>query len=740
MSISEQIQQIRQQTVVGLPVDRVDGRLKVTGTARYPAEFPLDNLAHAVVVQSTITCGRIKQIDTSAAAAAPGVLAVLTHHNAPRLHASPPSFTVGSAPPPPLQDDRIYYNGQHIAVIVAETLEQATFAATLVSVDYEEETSLLHLADQRARPFAEAFPDVVRGEPDEALAAAEVRVEGIYTTPTQHHNPMALFATTAYWQGETLTLYDTTQWVSNTRNQIAAMLGLEVSQVRVLAPFIGGAFGSGLRPWPHVVLAAIAARHVDRPVKLVLTREQMYTAIGYRPQSVQRVALGANRDGQLLVTIHEGTEPASMIDDYREGLVRGTQALYASPHLRTSFRQVRLNVGTPTWMRGPGEATGLFALECALDELAYTLNIDPIELRLRNDPPVHPQSGLPWSSRGLRECYQLGAERFGWERRTPAPRSMRDGNELIGWGVASGLYPYNRQETAARVYVLADGSALVQTSAVDIGPGTYTILAQIAADTLGLPLSRIHCELGDSGFPASPPQGGSMLAASMGSAVQMAASAALDQVLALVRDDDASPLRGADADAVVVSDGNIVLKSDISRGESYTAILQRHGLSEIEAVGRAAPGNETQQFGTGIFSAKFAEVRVDADLGRIRVSRVLSVVAAGRILNEKTARSQIIGGTVGGIGMALLEQTIMDDRTGRIVNANLADYAIPVHADIPPIDVLFVDQPDVHLNPLGAKGVGEIAIVGIAPAIANAVYHATGRRVRDLPITMDKLL
>jgi len=737
MSISEQIPR---QTVMGLPVDRVDGRLKVTGAARYPAEFPLDNLAHAVVVQSTIACGRIKAIDTGAAEAASGVLAVLTHHNAPRLHANPPSFTVGSAPPPPLQDDRIHYNGQHIAVVVAETFEQATFAATLVSVGYEEETPLLQLDDQRTQPFAEAFPDVVRGEPDKALAAAEVRVESIYTTPTQHHNPMALFATTAYWQGDTLTLYDTTQWVSNTRNMVAAMLGLEPAQVRVRAPFIGGAFGSGLRPWPHVVLAAIAARHVSRPVKLVLTREQMYTAIGYRPQSMQRVALGATRDGHLQVTIHEGTEPVSMNDDYREGLVRGTQTLYASPHLRTSFRQVRLNVSTPTWMRGPGEATGLFALECTLDELAYALNIDPIELRLCNDPPVHPQSGLPWSSRGLRECYQLGAERFGWERRTAAPRSMRDGNDLIGWGVASGLYPYNRQETSARVHVLADGCVLVQTSAVDIGPGTYTILSQIAADTLGLPLSHIRCELGDSELPASPPQGGSMLAVSMGSAVQAAAAAALDQILALVRDDDASPLRGANADAVVVRDGYIALKCDSSRGESYAEILQRHGLDEIEAVGRAAPGNETQQFGTGIFSAKFVEVRVDADLGRICVSRVLSAVAAGRIINEKTARSQIIGGTVGGIGMALLEQTIMDDATGRIVNANLADYAVPVHADIPPIDVLFVDQPDMHLNPLGAKGVGEIAIVGIAPAIANAIYHATGRRVRDLPITMDKLL
>jgi xanthine dehydrogenase YagR molybdenum-binding subunit len=734
------IQELQQKSIVGQPLDRVDGRLKVTGMARYPAEFPLEHPAHAVIVQSTIASGMIKKINTKAAEEAPGVLAVLTHDNAPRLHATPPSFAVGAPTPPPLQDSNIYYHGQYIAVIVAETFEQATFASTLVSVDYEEQTPLLELDDQRTQLIDTAFPDVTRGEPDAAMATAAVRVEGVYTTPTQHHNPMTLFATTAQWNGEQLVLHDTTQWVSNTRATVATMLGLEVSQVRVLAPFIGGAFGSGLRTWQHVILAALAARRVGRPVKLVLTREQMYTGIGYRPQSVQKVALGADHGGQLVAIIHEGTEPAAMIDDYREGLVRATPLLYASPHLRASYRQARLNVSTPTWMRGPGEATGLFALETAMDELAYALNIDPVELHIRNDAPVHPQSGLPWSSRGLRECYQLGAERFGWERRTPAPRSMRDGNDLLGWGVASGFYPYNRQETSAHVCIMADGSALIRTSATDIGPGTATILTQIAADALGLPPAHIRCELGDSEFPSAPPQGGSMLAISVGSAVQAVAVAALDQVLALVRDDEASPLRGVDASMVVTYDGQIVLKSDPAKRESYASILQRHGLGIIEAAGSAAPGDEIQQFATGIFSAKFVEVRVDADLGRIRVSKVLSVIAAGRILNEKTARSQIIGGTVGGIGMALLEQTAMDTRTGRIVNANLADYVVPVHADIPPMDVLFLDQPDTHLNPLGAKGVGEIAIVGIAPAVGNAIYHATGRRVRDLPITLDKLL
>jgi xanthine dehydrogenase YagR molybdenum-binding subunit len=735
-----QSEQRARQVTVGLPVDRVDGRLKVTGMARYPADFPLERLAHAVVVQSTISRGRITQIDTRSAEAAQGVLAVLTHLNAPRLHFSPPSFTVGSAPPPPLQDEQISYHGQIIAVVVAETLEQATFAATLIVFEYEEETPLLQLDDPRAQPNADAFPDVVRGEPDEALAAAEVRVEQIYTTPMQHHNPMALTTTTATWEGDVLTLHDTTQGTYNTRNMLAAMLGLEISQVRVLAPFIGGAFGSGLRPWPHVVLAALSSRSVGRPVKLVLTREQMYNAIGYRPQSSQRVALGARPDGELIVTIHEGTEPTAMNDDFREGLVRATALLYASPHLRTAYRQVRLNVGVPTWMRGPGESTGVFALECALDELAYKLDMDPVELRLRNDAPVHPQSGLPWSSRGLRECLQAGAERFGWYQRTRAPRSMRAGHELIGWGVASGFYPYNRQPAEARVRILANGNALIQTSATDIGPGTATILAQIAADTLGLPLARIHCELGDSAFPAAPNQGGSMLAVSMGSAIQATAARVVEEILTLASNDENSPLYGAQAEMIIARDGRLVYKDEPTRGESYADILQRHHLEQVETESRAAPGEEAQQFGTGIFGAKFAEVRVDADLGRIRVARVLSVIAAGRILNEKTARSQVIGGTVGGIGMALLEKSVRDARSGRIVNANFADYAIPVHADIPPIDVHFIEQPDLTLNPLGAKGVGEVAIVGIAPAIANAIFHATGRRVRDLPITMDKLL
>jgi len=725
---------------VGQPLDRVEGRAKVTGTARYPSEFPLDNLAHAVVVQSTIANGRIRTIDTSAAEAATGVLAILTYRNAPRLHPADNLRGLATPPVPPLQDEHVYYHGQHVALVIAETLEQATFAATLVSIDYEEKEALLSLDDERAQAFGSTDPDDVRGDPDAALATADVRIDSTYTTPTQHHNPMALFATTANWDGKELTLYDTTQGVGNVRAAVAGVLGLELSQVRVIAPYIGGAFGSGLRVWPHVVIAAMATQHIGRPVKLVLAREHMYTAIGYRPQTVQRVALGATREGQIVATIHEALEPTSMVDNYQEGPTQATALMYASPNLRLKDQQKRLNVSVPTWMRGPGEAQGLFALEMAMDELAYALKCDPIALRLRNIPQVHPVSGLPWSSHGLRECYERGAEQFGWERRTLEPRSMRDGKYLVGWGVASSYFPYIRLFAQARVRILSDGDAQVKISSTDLGTGTYTIMTQIAADALGLAPERVHCELGDSSLPDSPASGGSALAASVGSAVHAAATKALTQVLALISDDAASPLQGATSNDVIVSDGRIELKHDPAKGETYAAILQRHNMQQIEALGEAASGDEMKQFGTAVFGAKFVEVRIDPDLGSIQIARVLSVVDAGRILNEKTARSQMIGGAVGGIGMALLEETLMETETGRIVNANLADYVVPVHADIPPIDVLFVGEPDTKLNPIGSKGIGEISLIGMAPAIGNAIYHATGRRVRDLPITMDKLL
>jgi CO/xanthine dehydrogenase Mo-binding subunit len=732
-------QWLRGERAVGRPMDRVDGPEKVTGTARYPSEFGFDDLAYAVVVQSTVAAGRIAAIDAGAAEAEPGVLAVISHANAGALRQAPASV-LGPAAPPPLRDPQVRHHGQHVAVVVAETLEQATAAAALVRVEYQVDEPLLRLDEPRAERFTHPeVPDLDRGDVAIGLAAADARVEATYTTPAEHHNPMALFATTAVWDGDSLTVHDTTQWPRNVRTVLAATFGLPEERVRVVAPFVGGAFGAGLRAWPHVVLAALAARRVDRPVKLVLTRAQMFTSVGYRPPTVQRVRLGATRAGELTAISHEVTEPTAIGDDHRENPIRATPVLYACPNVSTRFRQVRLNVPTPTWMRGPGESQGVFALECALDELAVTLGVDPVELRLRNLPERNPQTGRIWSSNALRACYERGAERFGWRARSPRPGSMRDGRELIGWGVASAYYPYVHRPAEASARVTADGRAVVASSTTDIGTGTATVMTQIAADALGLPPGRVRFELGDSDLPPAPQQGGSGTTAAVGTAVTAAGRALLVAFLELIHDDPDSPLRGATLDEVAVVDGRISLLADAARGESYADILRRHRRDELAVTGHGAPRRDAPHLSPGIFGAKFAEVGVDTGLGVIRVRRVVSAIDGGRIVNEKTARSQIIGGTVGGIGMALLEETLTDPASGRVVNATYADYLVPVNADVADLEVLFVGEPD-PMNPVGAKGVAEIAIVGVAPAIANAVFHATGRRIRALPITLERLL
>jgi CO/xanthine dehydrogenase Mo-binding subunit len=698
--------------LVGAGVDRVDGPAKVTGAARYPADFGFQDLAYAVVLQSTVAAGRIRAVATAAAETAPGVLAVITHQNAPRLARAPGGLGIG--PPPPLQDDRIVHHGQHIAVVVARTLEQATAAARLVEADYEAAEPLLALDDPRAeRVVNGAGRDVSRGDVAAGLAAAEVIVAATYTTPTQTNNPLGLFATTAYWDGDLLTVHDSTQGPAFARRALAVTFGLPESSVRVLAPFVGGAFGAGLRTWPHVVLAAVAARVVSRPVKLVLTRAQMFTSVGYRPATVQHVQLGATRAGQLIAIDHEGTEPTALGDDFAESLTRATAVLYACPNLSGRTSQVRLNVACPTWMRGPGEAPGMYALECAMDELAFELDIDPVELRLRNYAEAHPQTGRPWSSKALRACYEQGAERFGWERRTPEPRSMRNGRLLVGYGMATGYYGYVQAPCQARASFGLDGVAVVRSAGTDIGPGTYTVITQVAADVLGLPLDRVRLELGDSAMPPAPLQGGSGLTAALGSAVHAACQELLRAFAGLAA---GSPVPA----------------------ETYADILASHGMTELSADGASARRTDLDAE-PGIFAAKFAEVEVDPDLGLVRVTRFVTAVDGGRILNPKTAASQIIGGTAGGIGMALLEETLTDPGTGRVANATFGDYLVAVNADVPDIDVIFTGEPD-PMNPIGVKGIGEVAIVGVAPAIANAVFHATGRRIRSLPITAELLL
>jgi len=727
--------------LIGPGVDRVDGPLKVTGSAPYPADFGFPGMAHAVLVHAAVAAGRIRRIESAAAEAAPGVLAVITHLNAPHLNRGPDT-PVWRQPPPPLQDDRVLYYGQYVGVVVAETAEHATAAARLIEIEYEPAEPLLDLEDPRAEVVTNPWAmDSRRGDVPAGLASAEVTVDAAYTTPDETNNPMGLFATVASWDGDSLTVHDSTQWPHGVREALAATFGVPESGVRVLAPFVGGGFGAALRVWPHVLLTVLAARTAKRPVKLVLTRPEMFTGVGHRTRTVQHIRLGADRSGQLTVLDHEARNSIAMEDDNYEPVAADSAWAYACPNVDVRDTQARLNIPYPTSMRAPGQAQGNFALESALDELSYAIGMDPLELRLRNYAEVQPQLGLPFSSKALRDCYAQGAERFGWQDRDPRPRSMHEGNWLVGYGMAGVSFFWFQPPCQARASIMADGSAYVRSSATDIGTGTYTVMTQLAAELLGVRLEQVRLGLGDTDMPPGALEGGSGLTAALGTAVWAACRGVIQACLDAVKDDPGSPLRGCRLDDVTAAGGRILRVDDAARGEAYSEILARHGLAELTADADSAPP-EPQDVGmapAGAFAARFVEVRVDPDLGLVRVARVVSAIDGGRILNEKTATSQVIGGTVGGIGMALLEETVTDSGTGRITNANFGDYLVPVNADIPDLDVLFVGEPD-RFNPIGVKGVGEVGLVGMAAAIANAVFHATGKRVRSLPITVDQLL
>ena len=706
---------------IGQPVSRVDGRQKVTGAATYAAEFDQPGQAYGVIVRSTVANGRIASMDSTAAQRASGVLAVLTHRNAPRLayrpHKGLPDPATGERLHV-LQDDRVNHQGQPIALVIAETLEQANHAATLVRVTYADEAGITDIsrvvpiepAQQKTDQGETRPPQTRRGDPERALTTAEVKVEHTYVIPRENHNPIEMHATIAAWDGDRLTLWDKTQWVHNTADEIAAVFSIPEENIRVISPFVGGAFGSGLRTWPHVTLAALGARVTGRPVKVMLSRREMYYAVGYRPHTVQRVALGASRDGRLTAILHEGYQETSRYEEFSEALLNASRLLHSCPNVDTRHRLAPMNVHTPTYMRAPGEASGIFALESAMDELAVALNFDPVELRLRNEPEMDEFKKLPFSSRSTRECYRSAAERFGWNRRSPEPRSMRDGRWLIGWGMATATYPMNYAPATAMARLLPDGTAEVMSASSDMGPGTWTSMTQVAAEALGLPIERVKFTLGDTRLPRAPIHGGSMTMASVGSAVQAACRKVREDAIA----------RGGANDLV----------------DAMRRIAQ-----PIEAMADVKPGDESRRFSMHAFGAVFVEVAVDPDLGETRVRRIVGAYGAGRIVNPKTSRSQCVGGMIGGIGMALMEHSVVDARNGRIPNANFAEYAVPVHADAPPLmDVIFVEEHDPHVNPLGVKGVGEIAMVGVAPAIASAIFHATGKRIRELPITSDKLL
>jgi xanthine dehydrogenase YagR molybdenum-binding subunit len=739
-------------TYIGSATSRVDGHAKVTGTAKYAGEFNTPALAHASVVASTLAKGRITRIDAGEALSVEGVIDVLTHEKRPRMAGADSDYKDDVAPEGspfrPLYDDRIWFSGQPVALVVAEEPEIARFAASLVRVAYDQEAHVTDLQGQReaavplevpAKPAENPFaPPRPRGAAKQAFAAAEVRHRGEYHVPIEHHNPMELYASTViYEDGGKLTIYDKTQGVQNVQRYVCSVLGMEPNDVRVLSPFVGGAFGSGLRPQYQVVLAALAARALKRSVRLVLTRQQMY-GLGYRPAMIQQIELGANPGGTLDAITHDAITVTSQYEDFHRRETGWSGLLYQCANASYRHKLARLDLPTSCDMRAPSAATAVYALECAMDELAVALKLDPLELRLRCYSDRDQHTDRPYSSKSLRECYHQGAEAFGWEKRSHEPRSMRDGAELVGWGMATGVWEALQVPITVRIVLTANGHAEVSCATSDIGTGTYTIMTQVVAEMLGLPLDSVTVKLGDSTLPQSPVEGGSWIAASVSNGIATTSAAIREQLLRLAKQMPNSPFAEAAPAEVALVDGKLVSKQDASRAVLIAEAMRHGGVDRIEEE-RSTTFDDPGSHAHNTHSAIFAEVKVDEQLGVIRVTRVVSAVAAGRILNVTTASSQIIGGVVWGIGMALHEETLIDHKFGRIMNANIAEYHVPVNADVYDIKVIFVDEPDETINPLGIKGLGEIGIVGVAAAIANAIYHATGKRVRDLPITLDKL-
>jgi xanthine dehydrogenase YagR molybdenum-binding subunit len=733
---------------IGTAISRIDGRAKVTGAAKYAADFNVPGLIYGSVVSSRIAKGRVQRIEATEALAVAGVVEVLTHANRPRMAGSDQDYKDDVAPDGspfrPLYDDEVRFSGQPIALVLAQQPEIARFAASLVSVEYAAEphaTDLLAHLDQAFELGEDTFaltPARPRGDAPKALAEAEVGHRGEYFVPFEHHNPMELYASTVIWEGGgKLTVYDKTQGVQNVQRYLCSVFGMKSEDLRVVSPFVGGAFGSGLRPQYQAVLAVLAAHALKRSVRLVLTRQEMY-ALCYRPATIARLGLGAKRAGTLDAIMHEATAVTSRHEEFARKDTIWAGALYACPNTKFAHKLVHLDLPTPSDMRAPGAATGVYALECAMDELAVALKLDPLELRYRNYSDRDQNADIPFTSKKLRECYRQGAEAFGWAKRIPEPRAMRDGRDLVGWGMASGVWEALQMETAARIVLTANGHAEIACATSDIGTGTYTIMAQVAADMLGVPLDNITIKLGDSTLPQSPVEGGSWMAASVAHAIVASADEVRKELWRLVQKEPGSPLAGTKTEDVVLREGKIVNKQDPHRAVTI-ADAMRAGKVDRIAKQKSTDFKDDSAYARNVHSAIFAEVKVDEQLGVIRVTRVVSAVAAGRILNPKTARNQIAGGVVWGIGMALHEETLVDHHLGRMINADFAEYHVPVNADIHDIEVIFVDEPDDIINPLGIKGVGEIGIVGVAAAIANAIYHATGKRIRDLPITLDKL-
>lgn len=732
-------------SIVGKPTPRIDGPLKTTGSAQYTADFHFERMAHAVPVIATIGNGRITRLDASKAESMPGVLLVLHHGNIGPLYRTVPGddSATNSEVRSAFEDEVIRHWGQHVAVVIAETFEQATAAAAAVHVEYDAQTPDV---DMKLAAYTGPRKSVSkRGDPDEAFNAAPVKIDAVYGTPVETHNPIELHASVAVWDGDRVTLYETTQGVVNYRHVMAQVLGLPLENVRVITRFLGSGFGGKLFPWPHAAMAAAAARKLNRPVKLSLTRRMMFSCVGYRPRTEQHVKLGATSDGKLLALRHDYLNNTSMLDDFDEGCGEATPILYSVANLEVTSAQPRRNMGAPMWMRGPGAVPGLYALEAAMNELADELKMDPLQLRLLNEPQFDESNhNIPFSSRHLRECYQVGAEKFGWQRRTSGVASMRRDGKVLGWGMAGASWVALRLPCAAVVEFCSDGRLCVRCGTQDIGTGTYTVFAQMLHEKTGIPLDRIDVILGDSNLPEGPTSGGSMVTGSVLNAIASGADSAIMRLQQVAAATDGSPLHGATLDTIAFTGGRLHRKDQASaQGAHFADILSAAKLARISGEGKTVPTwEDSKAKGVSVhsFGAQFVEVEWDPEIARLRVSRVVSVIDGGRIINPKAAANQIMGAVVMGVGMGLLEETLYDPRTGQPVNASMADYLVPTCADAPDVDVTFLDYPDPAMGEYGARGIAEIGLAGVAPAITAAVYHATGVRVRELPVRIENLL
>jgi xanthine dehydrogenase YagR molybdenum-binding subunit len=727
-------------TVVGRSLARIDGPLKVSGAATYTSDHAIEGMAYAVPVGSTIANGRVASLDLSKARDVPGVIEIYHRGNIGALYKPSPDAGAIDEARPPFADDVIRYYGQYVALVVAETFEDATAAASLVDIEYADVAP----PNVGLELVADSAPTVAsrRGNPEAAYDASPIKIDRTYVTPAETHNPIELHASLATYDGEAFTLYETTQAVVNHRNVVSEILGVPRENVRIIMKFLGSGFGGKLWPWTHGTLAAAAARNLGRPVKLVVTRRQMFQSVGHRARTQQRVRMSARPDGTLTSLRHEAINDAGVLDEYDENCGEATPYFYGTPNLLVTSAQTRRHVGAPTAMRGPGAVPGLFATESAYDELAIELGMDPVQLRLHNEPERDQDLDVPFSSRHYAECLALGAEKFGWAQRSPQVGAMRTGDTILGWGMSGCSWIAGRFAAEARVELRADGSARVAIGTQDIGTGTYTVLAQIVADATGIPVERIVVDLGDTRLPPGPTSGGSLVTSSVIPAVLEAVRAAMKSAIDLATTQKRTAFEDWSPDDLSFEGGRIVARSSGDKVIDFQEVLQNASVAMVSGTGKAARsfGDEHPKYSLHSYGAHFVEVAWQPAIARLRVNRVVTVIDAGRIINPRTARNQIEGAIVMGVGMALFEETRYDPRTGAPINGNLADYVVATNADTPQMDVTFLDYPDTQVNELGARGVGEIGLAGVASAIASATYHATGLRVRTLPIEIEKLL